>query len=221
MSFAVEVWGNYAMFTRPEFKVERYSYDVMTPSAAIGFLKAIYWDPGFEYVIDRIHVLNPIRHMNICKNEIENLKVKSGNVKRFLKDGTAMKGIDGNKNRIQRRNQVLCDVRYIIEAHVQNTEKAHPGKTPWRTERRIVDEIAKGKCYKQPYFGCREYTGYFAPCDEIPPCPESLRGEMEFGFMLWGKDYSNQEDVHSQYFNAVLKDGVLNVPPPGSKEIIQ
>ena len=132
-----------------------------------------------------------------------------------------MKGIDGNKNRIQRRNQVLCDVRYIIEAHVQNTEKAHPGKTPWRTERRIVDEIAKGKCYKQPYFGCREYTGYFAPCDEIPPCPESLRGEMEFGFMLWGKDYSNQEDVHSQYFNAVLKDGVLNVPPPGSKEIIQ
>ena len=100
MSFAVEVWGNYAMFTRPEFKVERYSYDVMTPSAAIGFLKAIYWDPGFEYVIDRIHVLNPIRHMNICKNEIENLKVKSGNVKRFLKDGTAMKGIGGNKKRI-------------------------------------------------------------------------------------------------------------------------
>lgn len=221
MSFTIEVWGDYAMFTRPEFKVERYSYDVMTPSAAIGFLKAIYSDPGFAYVIDRIRVLNPIRYMNICKNEIENLKVKSGNVKRFLKDGVVMKEIDGNKNRIQRRNQVLCDVRYIIEAHVQNTEKAYPGKTPWGTEKMITERISKGKFYKQPYLGCREYTGYFAPCNAIPPCPESLRGEMEFGFMLWGKDYSDPQDARSQYFNAVLKDGVLNVPPPGSKEIIQ
>lgn len=173
MSFTVEVWGSYAMFTRPEFKVERYSYDVMTPSAARGILKSIFWNPGIEYVIDRIHVLNPIQYMNICTNEIENLKIKRCNVEKSLATGTRMKGIDPQKNRIQRRNQVLCNVRYIIEAHIQNTEQAYSNNASSIAEKRIKKRIAKGQFFSQPYLGCRNYTAYFAPCDRVSPAQKA------------------------------------------------
>lgn len=221
MSFKVEVWGNYAMFTMPEFKTERYSYGVMTPSAAIGILKSVYWNPGIRFVIEKIHVLNPIRYMNMCTNEIENLKVKPNNVISALSKGIPMKSVDPDKNRIQRRNQVLCDVHYVIEAHMEPTRLAKPDTMIGVLERRYMQTVKKGGHASEPYLGIREFTAYIAPCKEIPKCPKRLRGRKELGLMLWDKDYSDRNDIRPQYFNAVLVDGVMRVPFPDSKEVLR
>jgi len=204
MSYGVKlrVWGDYALFTRPEMKVERVSYDVMTPSAARGILEAIYWKPSIKWVIDRIHVLNPIRFENIRRNEVA--KRVSVNKADMQENNLVCIFADDSKTRQQRASMVLRDVHYAIEAHFDftSTEDNNVGKHLDIFKRRVQ----KGQCFHRPYFGCREFPVDFELCNDIPK--SMLLGEMHLGFMLHDIDFVN--NMTPCFFRAVMHDGVIN-----------
>ena len=204
MSYGIKlrVWGDYALFTRPELKVERVSYDVMTPSAARGILEAIYWKPQIKWVVDRIHVLRPIRFENIRRNEVS---------KRASADGSTMAGkkiacifADDSKTRQQRASLVLRDVEYVIEAHFKFTghEDCNEGKHLDIFKRRAK----KGQCFHRPYFGCREFPVLFELCENIPVSP--FDDERDLGFMLHDIDFD--QNMTPRFFRALMKNGVID-----------
>lgn len=219
MSVSLEVWGDYALFTRPETKVERVSYDIITPSAARGILEAVYWHPGLKWVVDRIYVCSPIRFSNVRRNEVKAV-INSRSVKTVMDKGKGSLYLN-TKNEIQQRAaMVLRDVRYVIEAHFEMTENAAPSDNPGKFQDTIRRRIEKGQFYHQPYFGCREFPVNFKKCTEIPKCPEELKGEKDLSWMLWDLDYSDKENIYPLFFRAVLHDGVLEVPKRSSGEVI-
>lgn len=215
MSYGVKlkVWGDYACFTRPEMKVERVSYDVMTPSAARGILEAIYWKPAITWVIDRIHVLTPIRFDNVRRNELAS-KIPLTTVRKAMKDGNSPISLFIEDDRQQRAAMVLRDVTYVIEAHFDfnGPEDNNTAKHKEIFERRA----AKGQCFHQPYFGCREFPARFELIEEdIPDSP--FVGKRDMGFMLHDIDFNN--DMEARFFRAVMKDGIISVPPFKSEEV--
>lgn len=220
MPIQVEVWGDYACFTRPEMKTERVSYDVMTPSAARGLLESIYWHPGLRWVIECIHVCSPIRFTNIRRNEVKDV-ISARAVKSVMEKG---KGIDElylatTESIQQRAAMVLKDVHYVIDAHFDMTDKAAPGDNPGKFQDIIKRRLERGQCYSMPYFGTREFAAHFARCTELPPCPEELLGERDLGWMLWDMDYTDPQDIKPKFFRAKLMDGAMDVPPPESGEV--
>ena len=220
MPIQVEVWGDYACFTRPEMKTERVSYDVMTPSAARGLLESIYWHPGLRWVIECIHVCSPIRFTNIRRNEVKDV-ISARAVKSVIEKG---KGIDElylatTESIQQRAAMVLKDVHYVIDAHFDMTDKAAPGDNPGKFQDIIKRRLERGQCYSMPYFGTREFAAHFARCTELPPCPEELLGERDLGWMLWDMDYTDPQDIKPKFFRAKLVDGAMDVPPPESGEV--
>ena len=220
MPIQVEVWGDYACFTRPEMKTERVSYDVMTPSAARGLLESIYWHPGLRWVIECIHVCSPIRFTNIRRNEVKDV-ISARAVKSVMEKG---KGIDElylatTESIQQRAAMVLKDVHYVIDAHFDMTDKAAPGDNPGKFQDIIKCRLERGQCYSMPYFGTREFAAHFARCTELPPCPEELLGESDLGWMLWDMDYTDPQDIKPKFFRAKLVDGAMDVPPPESGEV--
>ena len=122
MGVKVRVWGQYALFSRPEMKVERCSYDVMTPSAARGILEAVYWHPGMKWIIDKIHVVNPIRFTSVRRNEVKS-KVSANNVLQVYNGADKPLYINTKEDIVQRASLILCDVEYVIEAHFEMTDK--------------------------------------------------------------------------------------------------
>ena len=220
MSVAIEVWGDYACFSRPEMKVERVSYDVMTPSAARGLIEAIYWHPGLKWIIDRIHVCAPIRFTNIRRNEVKDT-ISARKVKTAMEKGLDELYLATPESIQQRAAMVLRDVRYVIEAHFEMTENAAPGDTPGKFQDIIKRRLANGQFYHQPCFGVREFSAHFAASCELPPCPEELRGEKDLGWMLLDMDYSDPENITPMFFRAVLKDGVLEIPDRCSREVVK
>lgn len=209
MSFGIKlrVWGAYALFSRPEMKVERVSYDVMTPSAARGILEAIYWKPEIRWIVDRIHVLKDIRFENIRRNELSNKAWVSG---KAMKEGDSPVCQYIEKDRQQRASMVLKNVDYVIEAHFEQTGNysADPGKHLAIFERRAKN----GQCFHHPYFGCREFPVHFEWCDKIPD--STLTGERDLGFMLHDIDFENR--MTPQFFRVVMKDGIINC----NKEVV-
>lgn len=219
MPVKLEVWSDYALFTRPETKVERVSYDIITPSAARGLLESIYWHPGMMWIIDRIHVCAPIRFTNIRRNEVKAV-ISSRSVKTVMDRGKGTLYLNTRQEIQQRAAMVLRDVRYVIEAHFEMTDKAAESDNPGKFQDIIRRRVEKGQFYHQPYFGCREFPVNFKPCTEIPECPEELRGEKDLSWMLWDLDYSDKENIYPLFFRAVLHDGVLEVPTRNSGEVI-
>lgn len=220
MPIQVEVWGDYACFTRPEMKTERVSYDVMIPSAARGLLESIYWHPGLRWVIECIHVCSPIRFTNIRRNEVKDV-ISARAVKSVMEKG---KGIDElylatTESIQQRAAMVLKDVHYVIDAHFDMTDKAAPSDNPGKFQDIIKRRLERGQCYSMPYFGTREFAAHFARCTELPPCPEELLGERDLGWMLWDMDYTDPQDIKPKFFRAKLVDGAMDVPPPESGEV--
>jgi CRISPR-associated protein Cas5d len=197
----IRVWGDYALFSRPEMKVERVSYDVMTPSAARGILEAIYWKPEIRWIVDHIHVLNKIRFENIRRNELAGKASVPNNV---ICEGNTLVCQYIEDDRQQRAAMVLKNVDYIIEAHFELTGKddSDPGKHLAIFERRVK----KGQCFHRPYFGCREFPVYFAWCDEMPASQHT--GDQDLGFMLHDIDFQN--NMTPQFFRAVMHDGVID-----------
>ena len=191
----LEVWGDYALFTRPELKAERVSYDVPTPSAARGILDAIYYHPGLVWRIDRIYVMKPIRFMSIMRNEV---KSKASIGKAF---------IDRKNDITQRSSLVLCDVRYVIEAHFDMTEKATTEDNPGKFQDIVRRRIERGQCFHSPYFGCREFPVSFRMWKG--GTPETIHETRDLGLMLYDLEYG--EDITPCYFRAKLEDGVLDL----------
>lgn len=217
MSISVEVWGDYACFSRPELKTERVSYDVMTPSAARGLLDAIYWHPGMRWVVDRIHVCAPIRFTNIRRNEVKDI-ISARNAKAAMESGEEIY-LATSESIQQRAAMVLRDVRYVIDAHFEMTARATPTDNPGKFQDIMRRRVERGQFYHQPCFGVREFPAQFKPCEELPPCPEELAGEKDLGWMLLDLDYSDRENITPRFFRAVLRDGVLEVPPMYSQEV--
>ncbi len=175
MSVRLEAWGKYALFSRPELKTERVSYDVITPSAARGLLEAVFWHPGLRYHIDRIYVRAPIQFTNIRRNEVKSV-ISARNVKTVMERGKGELWIDTSEDIQQRAAMILKNVHYVIEAHFSMTDKAVPSDNPGKFQDIIKRRLMKGQCYHQPYFGCREFPVNFRLCESIPECPRELNG---------------------------------------------
>jgi len=230
MAFGIRlhVWGQHALFTRPELKVERVSYDVMTPSAARGILEAIHWKPAITWVIDRVHVLEPIRFQSIRRNEVGH-KAPAGTIKRAMNRGD-LEGVQllVDEDRQQRASTVLVAPAYVIEAHFRLTARAEPGDNEGKHLDIFNRRAAKGQCFHQPCLGTREFAAHFAliePGAQLPPRnPAAVTSDLGFGtprdlgFMLWDIDHA-APGRPLLLFRASLQDGVMEVPQPGSPEV--
>ena len=238
MAFGIKlhVWGDFACFTRPEMKVERVSYDLMTPSGARGILEAIYCKPQIRWVIDRIHVLKPIQFTSIRRNEVA-LKASASNAKAAMKTGKGNLGIvidevnDEGKliNRQQRAAMVLRDVAYVIEAHFEiidlrfEKDAAEASRDDNAGKHlSIFNRRAKGGQYfHHPYFGCREFPVNFELIEGALPestLPDGER-DKDFGFMLHDLEFDQDPKTKAvkqttpRFFRAVMKNGSIEVPP--------
>lgn len=222
MGIRLHVWGERACFTRPEMKVERVSYDVMTPSAARGILEAIHWKPAIRWHVDRIHVLKPIRFQSIRRNEV-GAKASAANARSAMNRGTTDGlGIQVEENRQQRAALVLIDVAYVIEAHFTLTGKAGPQDMPAKHVSMFNRRAEQGQCFHRPCLGTREFDAEFALVPEgaaLPPCEltEDQR-DRDFGWMLHDIDFARGNE--SRFFRAEMKGGVIAVPPFGSDEVL-
>ena len=194
MSFSVEVWGDYACFTRPEMKVERVSYDVMTPSAARGILDAIYWHPGIKWCIDQIRVCAPISFVNIRRNEVSSV-ISGKKVESFMRKGKGELYLATSNCVQQRSSLVLKDVHYVIEAHFELTRHVGVGENSGKFTDIIKRRLSSGQYFHQPYLGMREFAASFVSCAKIPDCPGELLGERDLGWMLLEMDYSNAANI--------------------------
>lgn len=232
------VSGPRACFTRPEMKVERVSYDVMTPSAARGILEAIHWKPAISWVIDAIHVLKPIRFQSFRRNEVSD-KISADKARTAMNSGN-LSGLflgidelrpDGKpKYRQQRAATILTDVAYVIAAHFVMTHKAGADDNEGKHLDTFNRRASRGQCFHQPCLGTREFDARFELLDPAAPLPVAVpeHQTLELGFgvardlgiMLW--DIAHQEKGKpSMFFRARLEDGVMRVPQPGSAEVLK
>jgi len=211
----LHVWGGYACFTRPEMKAERVSYDVITPSAARGVIEAIYWKPEIRWIVDRIHVIKPIRFTSVRRNEV-GVRASASNARAVMKAGVGRLGIYADEERQQRAATILRDVAYIIDAHFEiRSGESIPGKHLDQFNRRA----RAGQCFHHPYLGCREFAAHFALVDGEPPecaLPPEQR-DRDLGFMLHDIDFDN--NMTPRFFRAVMCDGVIDVPAWDSEEV--
>ena len=209
MNFYVEVWGDYALFSRPEMKVERVSYDVITPSAARGILEAVYWHPKIRYNVLRIFVLNRIKFANIRRNEVKE-KVYAKNVKDFIKNKKGKLHIATSESISQRSSMVLKDVRYVIEVTIETNEENF-----LRVYNILKRRLTKGQCYHTPYFGTREFPANFKLREDIDGIQTAYPNEVrDLGFMLYDMDYSNKKNICPMFFRAKMENGIIDVKRP-------
>lgn len=219
--FCLEVWGDMACFTRPELKVERVSYDVITPSAARAIFEAVFWKPAIRWQVTKIEVINPIRWMSVRRNEVGAVASKT------------MDSIYIEDKRQQKNSLMLRDVRYRIYARLvfvpvrdraddtaaSTRTDENPGKYNAMFERRA----GKGQCFNQPYLGTRECAASFRlinPATDTltPPIAESR----DLGIMLYDMDFQgNPQKPEAMFFRAKMENGVIIVPPLDSEEILR
>lgn len=222
MSYGIrlKVWGDFALFTRPELKVERLTYDVMTPSAARGVLEAIHWKPSIRWVIDRIHVLSPIRHQSIRRNEVGH-KAPAGNIKRAMNRGDLEGlGILVDEDRQQRASTVLVRPAYLIEAHFVLTDKAGPEDNEGKHLDIFNRRAHRGQCFHQPCLGTREFAAHFEWVAPDAALPTAVSESRDLGLMLWDIDHSVASRP-SLFFRAKLVEGVMAVPAPDTPEVLR
>lgn len=207
MSIKMEVWGEYACFTRPEMKVERVSYDVPTPSAARGMVESVYYHPGLKWHVDKIYVCKPIRFTNILRNEVAS-KISARNVLTEA-NGKKRSYIDRNTDIQQRATTMLRDVHYVIEAHFEMTDKANPSDNPGKFQDIVKRRLRSGQAYMQPYLGCRECTAHFRLWEggDIPTIDETR----DLGYMIFDMDYSDLENIQPMFFRAQMVHGVIDL----------
>lgn len=209
----IRVLGKYALFTRPEMKVERMSYDMIPPSAARGIIEAVYWKPAICWVIDRIHVLNEIQFTSIRRNEVsekvfvkEALRRAKGVEDPFFLDAT------DQRYRQQRSSLVLKDVDYVIEAHFELVQhKAGEEDTVEKHYNMALRRFRKGQYFHAPYLGTREFAARVDLIEDGKIPESSLKGTKDLGWMLYDMDFSDFENIVPRFFNAVLENGVLEL----------
>lgn len=210
--YCLEVWGEFACFTRPEMKVERVSYDVITPSAARAIFEAILWKPAIRWQVRRIDVLRPIRWMTLKRNEVASIASDRAG-------GDGCRGLFVEDDHVQRAALLLRDVAYRLHADLEFVGRNDPGAVPAKYHQMFERRADKGQCVNQPYLGCREFPAYFrrVPIDSADPAPISDSDEL--GFMLLDMDFTDRSDPKPMFFRAALRDGVVEVPAQDSRDV--
>lgn len=209
--FALHVWGDFALFTRPEHKAERLSYDAITPSAARGLIEAIYWKPEIVWRIDRLHVLKPVKFTTLRRNEVK-CKASASNAASAMKAGRGNLGffVDEGDNRQQRASTLLRDVSYVIEAHFELLSGEDSLEKHSQMFRRRAE---KGQYHHCPVLGCREFPADFELLSSELPVSElagQTDGNRDLGLMLHDIDFAN--GMTPRFFRAVMRDGIIDVP---------
>lgn len=202
---AVRVWGDFACFTRPENKVERVSYPVLTPSAARGVLESIFWKPEFSWKVTEIWVLEPIRYFSILRNEV-NTKASDRSAKGWQKNGG---GFVASEDRAQRHTLALRNVAYVIQANIALRSHADADAAKYRDQFRR--RVQSGRCFSRPYLGCREFAADFG-APQVEEQPINLTDDL--GLMLHDLNYSTDGTGRGipVFFPAQLDRGVLRIP---------
>lgn len=207
------IWGDRACFTRPEMKVERVSYDVITPSAARGVLEAIHWKPAIRWVIDSIQVLKPIRFESIRRNEVGS-KLSATSITKAMNAGRTNGLVSFvDEDRQQRAATILHDVAYVVSAHFDFTDKAGADDSIGKHLDVFNRRARRGQCFHAPCLGTREFPASFQLLDDGEPSPsphDSLRGERDLGWMLHDIDFADGRTP--RFFRAQMKDGLISVP---------
>jgi CRISPR-associated protein Cas5d len=198
-------------------KVERVSYDLMTPSAARGILEAIHWKPAIRWIIEAIHVLKPIRFQSLRRNEVGH-KVPTASIRKAMTLGDIGDlALLVGEDRQQRAATVLADVAYVIEAKFELTAKAGPGDNEGKHLDSFNRRARKGQYFHQPYLGTREFPARFRLIEADEALPPAIESTCDLGFMLY--DIEHAGDRSSLFFRARLDNGVMRMPPPGSSDI--
>jgi CRISPR-associated protein Cas5d len=218
----LHVWGDRACFTRPETKVERVSYDVMTPSAARGILEAVHWKPSIRWIVERIHVLKRIRFESVCRNEVGH-KISARNAQAAMTAGSTNGlaiAVDHERQRQQRAAIILKDVAYVIDARFELTAKANQEETEGKHLDIFRRRVEKGQCFHRPCLGTREFAAHFAPIGTNDPAPFDWKppDELDLGLMLLDIDFA--QDRTPRFFRAIMRAGIVEVPLLGSVGVV-
>lgn len=210
----IRVRGDYALFTRPEMKVERVSYDVITPSAARGLIEAIYWKPAIWWKIDKIHVLNEIEFTNIRRNEVSE-KISTNIAKQIMKGNHKPFYLSATDNRQQRAALVLKNVDYVIEAHFDvikpSTDEDERVKEEKKHYNMVLRRLRDGQHFHAPYLGTREFGAKVDLLENEPIPPSALHDEKDLGWMLYDLNFDDPQDIRPQFFKAVIQGGVIDL----------
>lgn len=209
----VKVWGPLACFTRPEMKVERVTYPVMTPSAARGVLEAIFWKPELAWVVEEIRVLRVIRYLSILRNEV-NSRASERSVAGWMRAGRG--GYDASADRAQRHTLALRDVAYVIQARMALRTDVQDNPAKYRDQFRR--RVRRGQCFSQPYLGCREFAAAFAEPDGTE---QPISQTEDLGLMLLDLDYlaGGAGAGVPRFFEARIEGGVLKIPNRLAEEV--
>lgn len=217
-AFCLELSGPWACFTRPEMKVERVSYDVMTPSAARACFEAILWKPAIRWHVRKIEVLKPIRWINLRRNEVASV-VSTRNVETAMKNGRGDLGLNIEDDRQQRAGLFLRDVAYRVHADLEFLSARDPHASATKYVEMFERRAAKGQCVNQPYLGCREFAANFRLVGDPTAEPLPHDETRDLGFMLHDLDFSKPTDPQPRFFRARLENGVVQVPAWDSVEV--
>lgn len=217
MGFCIEVSGEYACFTRPEMKVERVSYDVITPSAARAIFEAILWKPAIAWHIHKIEVLKPFNWVNIRRNEVGAV-LPLRNINTAMKGG-ALPSLHIEKERQQRAGLFLKDVAYRLYGSFSMTQKAGKDDSEGKFAEMFKRRAKKGQCFNQPYLGCREFSCDFKLIDEGSHQSAPIAENKDLGWMLFDMDFTDKSKITPLFFKATMKNGVIEVPNRNSEEV--
>jgi CRISPR-associated protein Cas5d len=210
-TYIIKATGPIAIFTRPEFKSERFSYPCITPSAARGLIEAILWKPSIAWHIEKVHILKPIKWTSFRRNEVGSKA--SAPSKSIIEKGGAAPVLHADRDRVMRNTVALQDVEYAIEAHFTMTSRAGTEENTTKFHEMFTRRMAKGQSFQQPYFGCRECIADLELLEELPT-PLTL--DKDLGIMLWDIDYQasgKKERNVPIFFHAHIKSGTIDVPP--------
>ena len=212
--FCLEIWGDFACFTRPEMKAERVSYDIITPSAARGIFTAIFWKPAIDWKIQKIEVLNPIKWASIRRNEVD---CKMGKEPFYVTDS------EGTNHRQQRASLLLKDVRYRVHACFDMVKQyEEQGENEEKYAAMFGRRAEKGQYFHQPYLGCREFPAFFRLIRDLRNEPNPIKETKDLGYMLYGMDFcGNKDNPPPMFFRAKMEDGVIIVPDINSGKVLK
>lgn len=204
MSIKVEIWGDYACFSRPELKVERVSYDLITPSAARGIIEAVCWKPAIRWVIDEIQVCSPIKFENIRRNEV-NSKASPGK-----------SCIAASDDRAQRASMILKNVRYVVTAHFEMTNEAKERDNEGKFAEMVKRRLKNGQYYHKPCLGVREFPAEIRLIEKDEDSPKPIPESRSLGLMLYDIDFVKDSKgvvtaFNPIYFMADMKNGVVDL----------
>jgi CRISPR-associated protein Cas5d len=217
-TYRLEVTGDFACFTRPEMKVERVSYDVITPSAARAIFDAILWKPAIRWQVRRIEVLKPIRWISLRRNEVGSV-ISTHNVESAMRAGSGGLGLHIEDNRQQRAGLFLRDLAYRLHADLELRPDASADEAPGKYQAMFERRAGKGQCVNQPYLGCREFAAAFRLVPDGQPPAAPIAEDRDLGFMLYDLDFSDPADPAPRFFRARMENGVLDIPPWDSEEV--